>query len=287
MGAKYALEYDHIFPYSALRDNGYPVENKFKYAFAQELTNRAILTAVENRSKSASAAYDYLTNAMQNFPGALEKQCIPQNPELWRIENFEKFLDERRTLLSEALNRFLMGITETKSVETLLSIEDLIAEGEHEELEFKASLRWDTERSCVNKALESVVLKSIAAFNNVQGGRLLIGVQDDGQVLGLEPDYGTLSGDRDLFERHLRNLVNATWGKDYGSTLLKTAFPKVEGIEICVVTVKKGTRPLYLDVSDKSGKKTETFFVRSGNSSTPIDNVSEVAAYVAERFSTN
>ena len=194
MGAKYALEYDHIFPYSALRDNGYPVENKFKYAFAQELTNRAILTAVENRSKSASAAYDYLTAAMSNFPGALEKQCIPKDVELWKIENFEKFLDQRRMLLTEALNAFLTGITETKPAEALLSIEDMISEGEHEELEFKSSLRWDTEQSCLNKALEGVTLKSIAAFNNTQGGRLLIGVRDDGQVLGLEPDYGTLWG---------------------------------------------------------------------------------------------
>lgn len=287
MGAKYALEYDHIFPYSALRDNGYPVENKFKYAFAQELTNRAILTAVENRSKSASAAYDYLTAAMSNFPGALEKQCIPKDVELWKIENFEKFLDQRRMLLTEALNAFLTGITETKPAEALLSIEDMISEGEHEELEFKSSLRLDTEQSCLNKALEGVALKSIAAFNNTQGGRLLIGVRDDGQVLGLEPDYGTLGGDRDLFERHLRNLVNSAWGKDYGATLLKTAFPKVEGVDICVVTVKKGSRPLYLEVADKHGKKTETFFVRSGNSSTPIDSVSEVASYVAARFAVN
>ena len=52
MGARYALEKDHIFPYSALRDSGYPVENRFKYALAQEITNRAILTQTKNRIKS-------------------------------------------------------------------------------------------------------------------------------------------------------------------------------------------------------------------------------------------
>ena len=52
MGKKYTLEKDHIFPYAALKANGYDVEDQFKYALAQEVTNRAILTQLENRGKS-------------------------------------------------------------------------------------------------------------------------------------------------------------------------------------------------------------------------------------------
>jgi hypothetical protein len=285
MGAKYELENDHIFPYSALRDNGYPVENRFKYALAQELTNRAILTKVENRAKSATPAYDYLTTAKHNFPGALEKQCIPTDEVFWQLENYEKFLDARREILAKELNDFLKGITETKSVSSPLSPEDVIAEGEHGGLEFKSSLRWDMEEACVNRAIENAVLKSISAFNNAEGGKLLIGVRDDGTVLGLDSDYTSLEGDKDLFERHLRALINKRWGNDYGPQLVNLSFPKIGETEICIVDVKKGKKPLYFADADKNGQKSEKFFIRSGNASIPIDSLAQVASYVKEHFS--
>ena len=46
MGKKYDLEWDHIFPYSVLKKNGYDMNNRIRYQFAQEITNRAVLTAV-------------------------------------------------------------------------------------------------------------------------------------------------------------------------------------------------------------------------------------------------
>jgi len=84
-----------------------------------------------------------------------------------------------------------------------VSIEDLIEEGESDELEFKSSLRWDVCDGCVNKKLEEVIIKTVAAFTNSDGGTLLIGVDDDGNVLGLENDYAALgNADKDKFELH-------------------------------------------------------------------------------------
>lgn len=284
MGPRYALEKDHIFPYSALRDNGYEMENRFKYALAQELTNRAILTTVENRSKSATAAEEYLSKVLTRFPGALEKQCISLDQELWKINRYEDFLDARRGLLASAINDFLSGITETNLLSAPLSISDIIEEGEHDKLEFKSTLRWDTRESCVNRVLEQVILKSIAALSNADGGKLLIGVKDDGTIYGLDSDYDSLGGDRDAFERHLRGLVNNTWGTDRGIAAVSFSFPTVEGQEICVLEVKAAKRPFFLSIADKAGVKTEKLFVRAGNASLPIDTPSQMAAYINERF---
>ena len=112
MGAKYVLENDHIFPWASLKANGYNVENRFKYALAQELTNRAILTQLENRSKSDTAAKDYLTEVAEKYPTAPDLQCIPSDPALWEMEKFEEFLAARRAILTKKLNAFLDGITE-------------------------------------------------------------------------------------------------------------------------------------------------------------------------------
>ncbi len=189
MGSKYQLERDHIFPYSKLKEIGYGEANRVKYALAQELTNRAILTQVANRTKSNTNAADYLASVKAKFPKALELQCIPDDPELWKIENYERFLEERRGMLAKHLNTFLEKITATEKTVVPVSVEDLIAEGESDELEFKATLRWDLKEAGVNKKLEEVIIKTIAAFANSQGGTLLIGVADDGDVIGLEPDY--------------------------------------------------------------------------------------------------
>jgi len=287
MGKKYALEKDHIFPYAALKANGYDINNRFKYALAQEITNRAVLASVENRGKSDQAAAEYLENAAKNFPSALAKQCIPKEPKLWGIAEFETFLAVRRKLLSVELNQFLSNITEMQTEQAKVSIADMIAEGEHDGLEFKSSMRWDTKQNCLNKDLEKVILKTIAAFNNGygEGGTLIIGVDDDGNILGLENDISTLKGDdADAYELHLRNLINSEFGIEYAASNVKIRFHEVESEMICSVDVSRGTAPLFVEITDKNGLKSEKFFVRSGNSSEPITNPSEISAYISKRF---
>lgn len=55
-------------------------------------------------------------------------------------------------------------------------ITKLIAEGEHEQLDFKHSI--DNMRK---------IAKSLVAFANTKGGRLLIGVKDNGSIKGCRP----------------------------------------------------------------------------------------------------
>src|SRR6185437_8200508 len=154
MGRKYKLENDHIFPYSKLEKRGYGKGNRVKYALAQELTNRAILTQVANRTKSTADPDGYLQQVQERFPKALALQCIPLNRNFWKLENYEKFLEARRQLLAAELNAFLEGITKAEEAATPVSIADLIAEGESDALEFKSSLRWDFKEERINKKLE-------------------------------------------------------------------------------------------------------------------------------------
>lgn len=285
VGKKYALENDHIFPYSRLKKAGYGKENRFKYALAQEMTNRAILTQVANRSKSDMEASEYLKSVQQRFPKALALQNVPTNAELWAIENYEAFLVERRKLLATELNKFLNDIAELDQTATEASLDDLIADGETDDLEFKSSIRWDYQQQTSNKKLTEVIAKSVAAFANAQGGTLLIGVKDDGEILGLERDYTALGGaDRDKFERHLRDVLSSLLGEAFVASRLKVIFPTVDGIEICRVDVSSAHKPIFIEVADKNGQATEKFYVRNGNSSREM-SPSETHSYIADRFS--
>lgn len=279
MGSKYQLELDHIFPYSRLKNAGYSWGNRVKYALAQEFTNRAILTQVANRTKSGTSAADYLGSVKEMFPKALELQCIPEDESLWQLERYEDFLVARRKMLAEALNEFLEGITETTEVPAPAQLEEQIAEGESDGLEFKSSLRWDYDRGGVNKKLEDMVIKSVAAFANAEGGTLLIGVDDSGAVRGLENDYASLQGDRDRFEVHLRNVLNQQFGVAFVANKLEIAFPDVGGTEICHIQIGRASEPLIVKQKDVNGQTVEKLFVRSGNTSQEIP-MSQMKAYL-------
>lgn len=245
------------------------------------------MSSVENRGKSDNAAREYLEHANKNFPSALGKQCIPDDPNLWEISNFEEFLSLRRSALSDELNEFLSGITEMDLAQGLTDIVDIISEGEHDALEFKSSLRWDTKENCLNKDLEKVILKTVAAFNNSygEGCTLLIGVDDDGNILGLENDFSTLNGeDSDAFELHLRNLLNSEFGTEFTARNIRIRFYEVSEKLVCSIDIAKGLKPLFVKFTDKSGVKTEKFFVRSGNMSQPMTSPSEITEYTSKRF---
>src|SRR4051812_11050522 len=70
---------------------------------------------------------------------------------------------------------------------------ELIAHGESARLEFKSTLRYDLREHKTNKSLEKVVAKTLAGYLNADGGTLLIGVADDGSIVGLAHDINTLS----------------------------------------------------------------------------------------------
>ena len=284
MGKKYSLEWDHIFPFSILKKNGYGWENRHKYSLAQEITNRAILTKTANRTKSNKEAKNYLAEVQQNFPNALELQSIPTDNRLWELENYEQFLQTRRKLLAKQLNTFLTSISTTSEEALSMSVAELIEQGENASLELKTTLRWDLKLNKINKKLEEVILKTIAAFSNGEGGTLIIGVNDEGEIEGLQHDYATLTnGDKDKFELHLRNLLNKEYGIDFATNNLKILFPEIEDKEICMVEIKAGLKPLYTTITDNNGNKTEKFYVRSGNSSQEV-SLSEIAEFITKRF---
>jgi Putative DNA-binding domain len=79
--------------------------------------------------------------------------------------------------------------------------EELIKRGESKTLEFKSTLRWNLKEDRKDdQGVTHAALKTIAAFLNTDGGDLLIGVADDGSIVGIERDK--LEND-DKFMRHL------------------------------------------------------------------------------------
>jgi len=146
-----------------------------------------------------------------------------------------------------------------------MNIKDLIAGGESQTVEFKSSLQWDVKAGRKNKDLRFAVLKTIAAFLNTNGGTLLIGVQDDGRIFGLEKDLELVGGSRDKFEQTFANLIRRYLGAQY-APFITARFEQVEGHPIYVVHVRPAPEPVYLQT-----EKGKVFFVRMGTTTQALD----------------
>lgn len=283
----------HIFPkeYLKTKYNSRKDYNQIaNYVYAQSEINIKIgkkspeeyFEEIANQCKGGELKYGNI-NSLELLKKNLKEHCIPEAVFEMNIENYFEFLEKRRKLMAQRIKNYYQGFVSSENGETKESPEKLIAGGENNEAEFKSSLRWDYKEERINKKLEIVILKSLSAFANAEGGKLVIGVDDNGEILGLENDYLSLEGDRDKFELHLRNIINNTFGKNFAASGIAIEFYQAEGKEICVIDVLRWGSPLYLEVTDNNGQKSKKFYVRSGNSSQELE-LDEISEYINSRF---
>jgi predicted HTH transcriptional regulator len=158
------------------------------------------------------------------------------------------------------------------------TLEALIAAGEGQRIEFKSSLLWDYRQEKMNKNLSVPILKNVAALMNTSGGTLLIGVNDDGEILGLEADFAVMKKPNpDGFELIFNNAFSQMIGAEFRH-LVQLSFPAVNGKIICRIAVQPASSPVYFRHHGK-----EEFYIRAGNASQPLP-VSKTVAYLQDRF---
>ena len=87
----------------------------------------------------------------------------------------------------------------------MASIKQYIAEGEHVQQDFKT--RIDDQRK---------IARTLAAFANTEGGRLLIGVKDNGKIKGIVPEeeFHMIQGAAELFCRPAVQFTSNIWQED-------------------------------------------------------------------------
>ncbi|MBX7168122.1 MAG: DUF262 domain-containing protein [Pirellulales bacterium] len=99
LGKMNRLEVHHIFPKAQL------YKRKFRKSEVNAIANFCFLTKDTNLDISDRLPEDYFPEVEQAHPGALASQWIPADSKLWRIENFPSFLEARKRLLADEVNR--------------------------------------------------------------------------------------------------------------------------------------------------------------------------------------
>lgn len=153
------------------------------------------------------------------------------------------------------------------------TVRALIAQGENRSVEFKSTMRMNLHSKKPGKEIELAWLKGVAAFLNTDGGTLLLGVTDAGEITGIEQD---VFENEDKCRLHFKNLVARHIGTDL-SKYIRFILVPVEGKTVGVVRCARSTEPVFL----KDGNK-EHFYIRNGPSSDELP-VSQALNYIKRR----
>ena len=155
---------------------------------------------------------------------------------------------------------------------------ELIKNKESEEIEFKSTLRTNLHTNEFDKKMEFSALKTISAFLNSNGGTLLLGITDEGKILGIEQDKFP---DTDKFNLYLISLIKEKIGKKHFH-LIEIQNTLIEHRTIVKISCKKSKSPVFL----KSDLNEEEFYVRMGPSSVQLKG-SELVEYITRHFTRN
>jgi len=163
------------------------------------------------------------------------------------------------------------------------SVADLIVVGETSHVEFKETARVNTHTGRRDDKIELAVAKTIAGFLNAEGGTLLIGVADDGSVVGLKRDLAVMkTPDVDRYQLWLTDHMQTSLGKA-AVTFVTVTFEVAGSVEICRIEVAPAEMPIFLN--EPKGPRTADFYLRLGNSTRRL-LTDEVLEYQPRRWPT-
>jgi len=176
------------------------------------------------------------------------------------------------TLEHERLSRDAVQQTQITD-ETAGEVLTLIEKGESEKLEFKSTARWNLRAGKAGKEIELAWLKGVVGFLNTDGGVLLIGVDDAGEVTGIGADNFE-SEDRCL--RHIDNLINQHIGAEY-LQFIRYGLVDIRGEKVVMIRCAPSNDPAFL-----KNNKEEDFYVRTGPASRKL-SPSQILKYLEAR----
>jgi predicted HTH transcriptional regulator len=153
-------------------------------------------------------------------------------------------------------------------------VQALIPQGESKTLEFKQTFSLDVKKGSKEKYIEKAALKTIVAFLNSEGGDLLVGVDDDGNVLGVDEEIDKFFKNHDKYLLNLKSHIKSKVGEGF-YPLIDYSLVAINGKHVLKVSCTPSTTPCFFDGNE--------FFVRSGPSTDGLEGQSQ-HEYIQGRF---
>ena len=181
VSAPRSIERHHLFPKAYLAAKGVTITRQ-----VNAIANMAFLDWPENATIGANDPLEY----WPAMSGAMDTERLKRQvqwhalPVGWEQLDYPAFLDRRRDLIARVVREGFDRLWDARGAEPSSTLEDLLALGESQTLELKATARWNVRAGRADKKMEHIIIKAVCGFLNAEGGTLLIGVDDDGSARG-------------------------------------------------------------------------------------------------------
>lgn len=271
---KSAVERHHLFPKGYLKKldiRGVKETN--------QIANFAYVEWGDNVKISDQAPVDYLPEMESRFPAKeLERmRYLHALPTGWETMEYPEFLEQRRELIAKVVSdgyQLLARDEVAAAAHAATTVEELVQIGESDAIEFKSTLRHNLHTGKHDPRMEWAILRTLAGFLNNSGGKLVMGIGDDGEPVGLSPDG---FANEDKMSLHLTNIVKQRMGPQ-AVTLMRQRFEDYEGERVMVVECDPAKAPVFV----KDGQA-EKYFIRTGPSTTEL-TASQQNDHISQRF---
>jgi len=153
--------------------------------------------------------------------------------------------------LSGALGQRLQQMLEVTALQTEADrILALIRQGESKTVEFKQTFQYCIRRKQKEDDIETSALKTLVGFLNRDGGTLLIGVEDTGEVLGIGTELSKFHKDsKDKFLLRIKDRIEKRIGIE-ALRDINERFVDVNDQILLRIECGKSAEPIFLDGTD-------------------------------------
>lgn len=197
------------------------------------------------------------------------KRIILKTPFVWNtIERYNELYNSNQT-------------TEKTEPTEKIDLLNIIKRGESNQLEFKPCLLYNFKTQAPGIGVKYIIAKAICGFLNSNGGVLFIGVNDNGNIQGLENyDYSLFHGENEKDKLLLELDSLLTYFFDLSiKPFVNSSIEKVDGKDILVIVVTESYKPIFLR-NKKYEQIDKEFYIRMNASTRKIVDNEEMVEYV-------
>lgn len=237
-------------------DIAFGLENEFEYYQNNNFDSKEYRTTLEYCDSDF-----YEEDGMQTF-------SILKNTYNWKGKNEPYWwltIDQKKDLLREWIED--------------LKISQALNYGESNIAEYKPSLVYNFKTKRAGIGIKLSIAKSICGFLNSNGGNLLIGVNDNKEIIGLDADFSLSEKDdaHDWFKLEFDNMIYQFFDQNVWN-YIKADFNRDYDNDFFLVKISSSDNPVFLKNKKEESKE---FYIRNTASTKQLIDIEEITSVIA------
>ena len=191
------------------------------------------------------------------------------------IDNFDNELALNQTSSKSILAQLDSMLEAIGGLTDADEVRNIIRQGESKNTEYKETLSLDVKKKTKEKYVELSALKTIVAFLNTEGGTLLLGVADNGELTGIDIEIDKFhKSNTDKFLLSMLYIIKTRIGEEF-YPYIDYKLVAISDKNVLFVKCKESESPCYLDDA--------VFYVRTNPATDKLEGP-KLVQYVKNHF---